>query len=161
MRKNEMRFKTRKRSIFLLFFIGIAMFAFSCTDNPETQAKAGTLLLLQVGLKKEQLVSPNPERLSQMQAQGMDISNLKMQKVYIYLSEPLTPLQISELQQMGVQAFLNSWIPPAGNNADGFYLADIPVDKLDDLANLDYVIRLDTAEKIFSPQSDIPNGGLK
>jgi hypothetical protein len=160
MRENEMRFKTRKRSIFLLFFLGIAMFSFSCTDNPVTQSKASTLLLLQVGLKKEQLASPNPERLSQMQAQGMDISNLKMQKVYIYLSEPLSPSQINTLQQMGVQVFLNSWIPPVGNNPDGFYLAEMPVDKLDDLAAIDYVIRLDTAEKTFRPQSD-SNGGLK
>jgi hypothetical protein len=161
MREKEMRFKTRKRSIFLLFFLGISMFASSCSSNPETQAKASSLLLLQVGLKKEQLVSPNPERLSQMQIQGVDISNLKIQKIYVYLSEPLTPSQINAFQQIGVQVFLNSWIPPVGNNPDGFYLAEMPVDKLDDLASLDYVIKLDTAEIILRPQFDIPNGGLK
>jgi hypothetical protein len=157
-----MRYKTRKRSLIsILLILVITIFSFSCSDNPQAQSKASTLLLLQVGLKKEQLVSPNPERLAQMQSQGMDISNLKMQKIYIYLSVPLTPLQINELQQIGIQVFLNSWIPPVSNNPDGFYLAEMPVDKLDDLAAIDYVIRLDTAEKIFSPQSDIPNGGLK
>ena len=56
---------------------------------------------------------------------------------------------------MGITIYPDSWIPPAGNNPDGFYLADMPVDKLDALAAKDYVIRLDTAEKQLKPQSDL------
>jgi hypothetical protein len=149
----------------LLFFLIIGMSAFSCSNSGQTtpdsltQSKASSLLLLQISLRREQLASPTPERLSQMQSQGMNTTNLNVQRIFIYLKQPLTPAQTSELQALGITIYLNSWIPPAGNNPDGFYLADLPIDKLDTLAAKDYVVRLDTAERQLKPQSDLYHGG--
>ncbi len=149
----------------LLFIIMIGMSTLSCsnsdqtTPNSLTQSKASSLLLLQISLRREQLASPTPERLVQMQAQGMNTTNLNIQRVFIYLKQQLTPAQASELQALGITVYLNSWIPPAGNNPDGFYLADLLVGKLDALAAKDYVVRLDTAEKLLQPQSDLSKGG--
>jgi hypothetical protein len=153
--------------IILISLVMVGISSSSCSDSDSspvislTQSKASSALLLQISLKQQQLASPVPERLGQMQAQGMNITNLSIQRIYIYLKQPLTQAQVNELQALGITIYLNSWIPPVGNNPDGFYLADMPIDKLDALANKDYVVSLDTAEKQLKPQSDVPQGGLK
>jgi hypothetical protein len=150
-------------SAFIFLIIGICVS--SCSDSGQstptalTQSKATSLLFLQISLRREQLASPTKERLAQMQSQGMNTSNLNIQRIFIYLKQPLTPAQTGELQALGITVYLNSWIPPAGNNPDGFYLADLPVDKLDALAAKYYVVRLDTAEKQLHPLSDLSKGG--
>ncbi len=147
----------------LILPLGIAVFSCSDSDqttpNSLTQSKASSLLLLQISLRRDQLASPTPERLAQMQTQGMNTSNLNVQRVFIYLKQPLTSSQTGELQALGITLYLNSWIPSTGNNPNGFYLADLPIDKLYALAAKDYVVRLDTAEKLLQPQSDLPKGG--
>ena len=69
-----------------------------------------------------------------MQMMGMQAQNVGAQRIYIYLYQPLTPTQVSDLQTLGITLFPDSWRPPAGNNPSGFMLADMPVDKLDELA---------------------------
>lgn len=148
-----------------LFIVIVGIFTLSCsnsyqgTPNSLTQSKASSLLLQQINLRREQLDSPTPERLAQMQAQGMNVSNLNIQRIYIYLKQQLTSAQTNELQALGITIYPNSWIPPISNNPDGFFLADMPIDKLNQLAAKDYVVRLDTAERQLQPQSDLPKGG--
>lgn len=132
------------------------LLAFSCSSNPTTQAKASSLLLRQIDLRKKQLASPTPQRLAQIRSMGMYTTDIGIQRIYIYLKQQLTQAQITELQALGVNVYLNSWIPPAGNNPDGYYLSDLPVDKLDALAAKDYIIKLDTAERQLNPQPDKP-----
>jgi hypothetical protein len=137
----------------LIMVLGIS--AFSCSDNPTVQAKTSSLLLLQVSLRKEQLTTPTQERLAQMRAQGMNVSNIGIQRIYIYLNQQLTPAHDSELRSMGITLYPNSWIPPAVNHPTGFMLADMPVDQMNALAAKDYVVRLDTAEVQSQPQQDM------
>jgi hypothetical protein len=148
----------------LLVILGLSMASCSSSNSSPTHSsnnspvkssssdKATSQLILQVSLRRQQLVEPNSDRLAQMQAQGINTSDLEIQRIYIYFKEQLTQTQIDELQALGIKVYLNSWIPPAGNNPDGFYLADLPVDKLDALADQDYVVRIDTAEKLSHPQ---------
>jgi hypothetical protein len=146
----------------VLVFLGTL--ASSCSDsnhltvNSLTQTKVSSVLLLQISLIQEQLASPTPDRLARMQAQGINITNLGNQRIYIYLKQQLAAAQTSELMALGITVYLDSWVPPTGNNPDGFYLADLPVVKLDALAAKDYVVRLDTAEKPSQPQPDMTNG---
>ena len=151
-----------KLIIATIFLAILGLTASSCADSSPiivtpsiTQSKAASVLLLQISLRKEQLASPTPERLAQMQAQGMNTAILGVQRIYLYVQQQLSPAQTSELQALGITVYLDSWIPPVGNNPNGFYLADLPVDKLDALAAKDYVVRLDTAEKSLQPQSDL------
>jgi len=114
--------------------------------------KASALLLLQIDLREKQLAAPTPERLEQMKAMGMRTENLGMQRIFIHLAQEPTASQIDELEAMGITPYPDSWIPPVGGHPTGFIAADMPVDKLDELAGKDYVVRLDTAEQVLEPQ---------
>jgi hypothetical protein len=158
----------------------IGILACSCSNNSETkgtlaqskvsdtnqsavstsQTKISSLLQLQISLRKDQMTSPTSERLDQMQEQGLNIKQIGTQRIYIYLKQKMTQFQVDELKSMDIILYLDSWIPPVGNNPTGFYLADMPVGKLDILAAKDYIIKLDTAEIQSQPQSDIPSGNM-
>ncbi len=126
-------------------------------DAREIEIKAGkasALLLLQVDLKEKQLAAPTPERLEQMKAMGMRTDNLDMQRIFIHLAQEPTLSQIDELTAMGITPYPDSWIPPVGEHPTGFIVADMPIDKLDELAGKDYVVRLDTAEQVLEPLAE-------
>ncbi len=84
---------------------------------------------------------------------GLQVNNLGVQRVFIHLDQELSSSQITELEAMGVIPYLNTWIPPIGSHPTGFMLADMPVEKLGELAAEDYVIRLESAEGLLEPQN--------
>ena len=90
-----------------------------------------------------------------MQARGMRIEDLGRQRIFIHLAQEPTAKQLNELEAMGVTPYPDSWIPPVGEFPTGFIVADMPVDKLDELAGKDYVVQLDTAEQLLEPQNDL------
>jgi len=113
--------------------------------------KASSLLLLQIELRQQQIANPTPERLQQMKNMGMNVDNLDIQRIFIYLAQPITPAQAQELQATGITLYPDSWIPPTDEHREGFLVADMPIDKLDELAARDYILRLDSAEKVAKP----------
>lgn len=117
--------------------------------------KASSQLLAQVNLRKEQITEPSPERLELMKNMGMQVDNLGIQEIFIHLEQAPSTSQIQELEAMGLTLYLDSWIPPVGAHPTGFLTADMPVDKLEALAEKDYVVRLDTAERVLMPQNGI------
>lgn len=120
------------------------------TDEPEfseNNEKVSGQLLMQVNLRKEQIAGPTPDRLETMKNMGMRVDNLEIQRIFVHLSQELNNSQIEELQSTGIILYLDSWIPPVGTHPTGFILADMPLDKLEELARKDYVVRLDTAER--------------
>jgi len=126
-------------------------------DAQEIEIKAGkasALLLLQIDLKEKQLAAPTPERLKQMKAMGMRTDNLTVQRIFIHLTQEPTAQQIDELKAIGITPYPDSWIPAAGGHPTGFMVADMPIDKLDELASKEYVVRLDTAEQVLEPQAE-------
>jgi len=125
----------------------------ACAGSPAANTKASSALLAQVYLRQQQVSAPTAERLDEMKAMGMQTETIPTQRIFIYLSQPLTPAQAAELQALGVTAYPESWIPPIGNNPTGFLLADMPVGSLDSLAAKDFVVRLDTAERQLQPQA--------
>ncbi len=124
----------------------------SCATVAMPNQKASSLLLFQIELRQQQIASPTPERLQQMKNMGLNVDNLAIQRIFIYLGEPITPAQVQELQAIGITLYLDSWIPPAGEHHEGFLVADMPLNKLAELAAKDYVLRLDSAEKVAQPQ---------
>ena len=52
---------------------------------------------------------------------------------------------------MGIIPYPDSWIPSAEGQSAGFMVADMPIDKLDELTGKDYVVQLDTAEQVLEP----------
>jgi hypothetical protein len=124
----------------------------ACTGEIETNEKASSLLLTQVTLRKEQIAEPDPERLEIMKDMGMSVDNLAIQRIFIHLAQEPSQSQVAELEAMGITLYPDSWIPPVGEHPTGFMLADMPVDRLADLAAKKYIIRLDTAERQLEPQ---------
>ncbi len=133
--------------------IALILLSASCLDSDTVNDKVSSLLFAQVNLKKEQIVEPNSERLEMMKGMGMRVENLEMQMIFIYLSQELNQTQVEELQSMGLSLYLDSWIPPVGAHPTGFITADMPVDKMGEVAEKDYVVRLETAERQLQPQN--------
>jgi len=128
----------------------------SCSnaDTETINEKISSQLLAQVNLRKEQISDPTSDRLELMRNMGMRVENLETQRIFIHLSQELNQSQVEELEAMNIILYLDSWIPPVGAHPTGFILADMPVDKLGGLAEKDYVVRLDTADRQLEP-----NGG--
>ena len=123
----------------------------SCSSADTINEKVSSLLLTQVNLRKEQIANPTSDRLEIMKNMGMRVDNLEIQMIFIHLSQELNTSQVEELEAMGLTLYLDSWIPPVGTHPTGFLIADMPVDKLEALAEKDYVVRLDTAEQMLEP----------
>lgn len=115
------------------------------------KAKISAELLFQMDLKMKQVTNPDPQRLRQMESMGMETEDLTQQKVFIHLRQPLTPTQMQELKDMNVTVYPDSWIPPVGVFPTGYYLAQAPVNMIASLASREYVVRLDTAERVLKP----------
>lgn len=149
-------------SKFLILIAGISLILstllpVSCSNTETVNEKVSSLLHVQVNLRKQQIAEPTQERLEMMKGMGMRVDNLKIQRIFIHLSQELNQIQVKELQSMGLTLYLDSWIPPVGVHPTGFVLADMPIDKLEEVAKRDYVVRLDTAEQIDEPHhSDQP-----
>jgi hypothetical protein len=113
--------------------------------------KATSLLLIQINLRRQQLADPTPERLEQMQARGMNTKDLEIQRIFAHFAQEPTVEQLDELESMGITPYPDSWIPSAGGPSAGFLVADMSIDKLDELMNKDYITQLDTAEQALEP----------
>ena len=128
-------------------------------QNPQPSSKVSSLLSLQVETKLRLARGELPGEmasilgLSQNSQQPQKASTgLSTQRIFIYLAEPPGQPQIEELEALGLSLYLDSWIPPVGSHPQGFIIADMPIDKLAALASKDYVVRLDSAERLAQPQ---------
>ncbi len=134
-------------------------------QNPQPSSKISSLLALQVETKLRLSQGDLPEGMvnilelshngKQLTSLSPDAGELSTQRVFVYLSQPPSQLQIEQLEAMGITLYLDSWIPPLENHPTGFLVADMPVDKLNELAAKDYVLSLDSAERTVQPQNDL------
>ena len=128
----------------------------SPTPNPLSPAlpeKVSGDLLTQINLRSEQIAHPTAERLEIMKNMGMMVDNLENQRVFIHLEHELNDAQVKGLQTMGLTLYLDSWIPPVGAHPTGYIIADMPINVLEELAEVDYIVKLDTAERQLQPQA--------
>ncbi len=125
----------------------------SCGIVATPKEKASSLLLSQIELRQQQIAEPTAERLEQMKAMGMRVDDLGIQRIFIHLTKELNSSQVEQLEAIGITLYLGSWIPPVGAHPTGFILADMPIDRLEALAEKNYVVKLDTAERVLEPQN--------
>ena len=162
--RHKNRIKKLKRisvSKVLMLIVAISLIVLtllpaSCSNSEtvnDVNEKVSSLLLAQVKLRKEQIANPTSDRLEIMKNMGMRANNLEIQRIFIHLSQEPNTSQIEELEAMGLTLYLDSWIPPVGVHPSGFIIADMPIEKLNKLADKDYVVRLETAERQLEPQS--------
>ena len=149
---------SRYRTVAVLMFMLVTITCMvSCVEKMDYMSKVSGTLLEQVELRREQILSPNAERLKQMQDMGMSTGDLQKQPVFIYVKEPLSTAQFDDLTALGVNVHTDSWIPPVGSHPLGFFIAEMPVDKLEAVAARDYIVNLDTAERQSLPQCPVIN----
>ena len=142
------------KSIRCIISIGFAfsvLLPVSCSKAETVNEKVSGQLLSQVKLRKEQIADPTSGRLEIMKNMGMRVDNLEIQRVFIHLTKELDSSQIEELEATGIVLYPDSWIPPVGAHPTGFIIADIPINKLAALVEKDYVVRLETAERLLKP----------
>jgi hypothetical protein len=150
-----------KHAVFTLLatlITGLNVMVVSCgwqSSKQEAMIKAGSLLMRQIELRQKQIASPDAERLKQMQDMGMMLDDLKSQRIFVYMKAYPSDAQQKELKEMSIKLYLDSWIPQVGNNPNGFFIADMPVDRLQALAACEFVIKLDSAEGQSGPQGTV------
>lgn len=134
-------------------------------QEPNASHKISSLLATQVAAKTRAVttggVQPALEassrkgRVDILQAMGVKVEDLHKQAIFIHLAQEPSQSQIAELQSLGLTLYLDSWIPPLKNHPTGFIIADMPIDKLEELAAKDFVVTLDTAERFLEPLNDL------
>ncbi|MBI2934428.1 MAG: hypothetical protein HYY29_02535 [Chloroflexi bacterium] len=133
----------------------------TATPNDTAMRKVTPSLLTQVEMRQQEMKQPSPQRREQMQAMGMDVTNIPLQRIFIHMVSLPADAQVQDMRTMGVVLYLDSWIPPAGGSPTGFLLAAMPVNVLRDLASRDYVVKLETAEKLSQPLGGSKSKGPK
>lgn len=142
-----------KRLTIGITFIFSVLIPLCCCNTETINEKVSSLLLAQIKLRQEQIAEPSPDRLEVMKNMGMRVDNLEIQRIFIHLSQRLNTSQVEELKAVNITVYLESWIPPLENYPTGFLLADMPIDELEELAAKEYVVRLDTAERVLELHS--------
>ena len=126
----------------------------STAGKGKAEKKIGGPLKLQIQLKNSYKEQPTPERLNTMQKMGMRTEEIDKHLVFIHLKEKLSPSKVAELKKIGVIVYEDSWIPPLKNHPTGYVIASMPVDRLYDLAEKPFVVKLETAEQKLEPKND-------
>ncbi|MCK4359900.1 MAG: S8 family peptidase [Candidatus Cloacimonetes bacterium] len=82
---------------------------------------------------------------------GDDIENAM---VYLYFSVYPASNIIENLEEMGIDCYLETWTPPLDNHPYGFFLAKLPVEKFLDILNVSSLKRIDSAEYKYYPKNN-------
>ena len=81
--------------------------------------------------------------------------------VFVHVKEKMSQTRIGELEQLGLTLFPETWIPPQGSNSTGFYLGEMQVSNIVQLARLSDIVRITSAEVEMKPspaEEAIPRG---
>jgi len=145
-----------------LILSGCGLPPFPMVSPPDPGSKISSLLALQVEAKTQLALKTLAETAAEAGrigtlgiATGMRTEDLTSQRIYIHFEQEPTQSQLAELRDLGITAYADSWIPPVGAHPTGFILADMPADRLNELAAKDYVIKLNTAEQLLEPANDL------
>lgn len=131
------------------------------SDAGPSTMKVSGLLRHHIALKQEQIEQPRPENLQHMQTLGLQTDDLSRQSVFVHFDQFPTADQMGELETLGVTLFEDTWIPPVGDHPDGFMIAHMPIEEADDLAAMEYVTYLNTAEETHRPMNDLGTAAVK
>lgn len=122
----------------------------------RAEKKISGLLRLQIQIRTSYVSQPTSERLQAMRKMGMKIieAEIDRQLIYIHIKRKLNVAKIASLKKIGVTVYEDSWIPPLENHPTGYVIANVPINRLYDLAAKTYVVKLETAEQVFLPKND-------
>jgi subtilisin family serine protease len=79
----------------------------------------------------------------------------------IYASACPSAAFVSALEALGVRAVAASWIPPLEHHPLGFFIAQVPIDRFDDVLALADVKMMDSAEREAIPLNNLAAAAIK
>jgi subtilisin family serine protease len=91
------------------------------------------------------------------------IQNEKVDYIFltVYFAEKPSEGELAQIENTGVEFFVESWIPPMQNHPYGFIIAKVPVDKVNTLLTESSVIKVGSAETISEPNNNRGTASIK
>ena len=99
------------------------------------------------------LIKVVSERISKAKTLNK-LTNYQPVEVIIYQLAYPSIEQITYLENIGVKCYLESWTPPFGGHPFGFFVAEIPADKLIEVFANDNIKKVESAEALSFPQGN-------
>ncbi|MCX5994203.1 MAG: S8 family serine peptidase, partial [Chloroflexi bacterium] len=147
----------RVLSILVLVFTLFSCFLFQpgpmAADDPDSKISSSLTMAIDARAAPVQ-----PLLSGALQEPLLDPLNVS---VFIYTNSRPDAAQVADMASAGVTAYADSWIPPVGEHPQGFITATVPVDKVNDLAAKNYVVRLDSAERQSYRMNDLAAYNIK
>lgn len=99
------------------------------------------------------LISQISEKIAEYKSSGEEGS---IPKIFVIICEKGSPsnTQLNYLSSLGVQSESQSWTPPIDDHPYGYFIAEMPVDRLVDVLKLNGVYKVYSAEDMAMPQNN-------
>jgi subtilisin family serine protease len=149
--------KMSRRSLFYILTALLILAAAPSGGGAATfdpAEKMGALLSYQITLKQEYLAHPDISVAQALSASAGTHWDPKRQRLFLYLKVSPGLRFLQQIQALGITAYPETWVPAVGIHPMGVMLAEAPMQQVRELASLEDVVRLDTAEQVFWPSND-------
>jgi len=148
--------------VFLSFSVSTAQYVQSSANKYSTEKKVmitqKDLVKVSAGNQKKILSGKLIENVSRKKLIAKKASNRvtanPKEIVAIYTKNYPSEDDLAQLTDNGIEYFLDTWTPPMVNHPFGFFLANMPVDKLDKVLSFSFIRKMDTAEYESFPQNN-------
>jgi subtilisin family serine protease len=136
-----------KKLLFLFLSASISVALFSqnvgkskSTDLYKISTRAGSKILS--GKLVENILYPGKSP-----SDNLKCTQTSTIRVILYFEGYPSADQVRELENLGVNLFLNTWTPPVENHPYGFLIASIPLENIENILALSSVKKIDSAER--------------
>jgi len=150
----------------LVRWAGLTLLVFLATttwadEDVNHWSKMEGVLQAQLSAKKKILEDGSRRELDLMAKNrvGVDDSDPSRQKVFLHFRSYPGPGELSELKGLDVKVYEDTWIPPLENHPTGFMIADLSVSRALEVADLDFIARMSSAEKLRFPDNNLATAG--
>ncbi len=122
--------------------------------SPKAQSKVGGLLLKNTISKQFAIDAMKKGKVLQQKPFG----KLDREIIAVYLTRKPTKLFDEKLEALGINRKNQSWIPAVGNHKYGFAIYIAPIDKIETLAEMPEIMRIQSLEQTYNGQLREANG---
>ena len=130
-----------------------AAFAADATNKP---AKVSGQIRYHQQLKTRPAGVSDAQHKKDVQARGLKAEKLDREEVSLYVTRPLTAAEVQAFKTRGIEIQTNNWVPSVpGKHAHGFYLAEVPYHRLDELEQDARITRVASTEIEHQPHNDV------
>jgi len=142
--KNNLKIKTETHS----------KFKYKLNISPKAQTKIGGLLLKNTLSKQGAIDSMKKGKVLLKKPFG----KLDREIIAVYLTRKPTKIFDEKLESLGIMRKNQSWIPAVGNHKYGFAIYITPIDKVETLAEMPEIMRVQSLEQTYNGQLREANG---